>query len=302
MMGTKPGQMMTKYKHIFSLFMILSACITLPGCSAFKKDKGIAEKPPVEKMYTDATLKLSDGNYQEAIDLFEDIERTYPYSPLANKADLMIGYAHYRDGAYDDAISALNRFIQFHPGNKDIAYAYYLKALCYYEQITDIGRDQGVTEQARGALKEVVARFPESEYARDAHIKLDLVSDHLAGKEMEIGRFYLNKAEPIAAINRFKSVVDDYQTTSHVPEALERLVECYLTLGVVPEAQKYAAVLGNNYPGSKWYQHSYKLMKKYGVDYKKPNANTTSSDEGSIWSRISPFGRKKTDTKTGQNG
>jgi outer membrane protein assembly factor BamD len=172
----------------------------------------------------------------------------------------MSAYSLYQASKYDEAVVDLDRFIQLHPGNRDAAYAYYLKALCYYVQITDVGRDQKTTEQALKALDEVTRRFPESKYARDARLKLDLTRDHLAGKEMEIGRYYLNRDQYLAAINRFRRVIEQYQTTTHVPEALERLTECYLALGVKDEAQAAAAVLGYNFPGSDWYQDSYALL------------------------------------------
>jgi outer membrane protein assembly factor BamD len=181
----------------------------------------------------------------------------------ATKAQIMAAFTYYQSNKYDDAIIALDRFIQLHPGHRDIPYAYYLKGLCYYEQISDVGRDQRVTQQALDALAEVVKRFPESPYARDARLKVELAIDHLAGKEMEIGRYYQRSGRWLAATLRFRQVVDTYQQTSHTPEALYRLVESYLSLGVPEEAQKAAAVLGANYPGSEWYQRAYKLMGKH---------------------------------------
>jgi outer membrane protein assembly factor BamD len=172
----------------------------------------------------------------------------------------MAAYAHYQVNEYDEAILAAQRFLQLHPGNKDAAYAYYLIGLSYYEQITDVGRDQRTTEDALKSLDELVRRFPDSAYARDARLKIDLTRDHLAGKEMAVGRYYLKRQEYVAAINRFRTVVEKYQTTNHVAEALHRLVECYLSLGVSKEAQAAAAVLGRNYPGSDWYQDSYNLL------------------------------------------
>jgi outer membrane protein assembly factor BamD len=169
-------------------------------------------------------------------------------------------YAYYEDGKYGDAVLAADRFIQLHPGHRDVAYAYYLKAICYYMQITDVGRDQKLTQAALTALEDIVRRFPDSKYARDAKLKLDFTRDHLAGKEMEIGRYYLKRQEYLAAMNRFKRVIDNYQTTTHVPEALERLVECDLALGLAKEAKDNAAVLGYNYPGSHWYTDAYALV------------------------------------------
>lgn len=274
-----------RLRQLLSIFFLCNLAL-LTACSSSDDNKTLAEQPPAEEMYEQATAALQTGAYNRAVSTFQDIERTYPYSPLATKAKLMAGYAQYRNEEYDAAISSLDRFIKFHPGNKDVAYAYYLKALCYYEQITDVGRDQSMTERAQAALKEVFARFPESEYARDAKLKIDLVRDHLAGKEMEVGRFYLKQNQPIAAINRFKEVINKYETTAHTAEALHRLVESYLMLGVVPEAQKYAAVLGANFPGSKWYQQSYDLMQTKG--FKIPQVGK--ENDGSIKDYLWPFG------------
>src|SRR5204862_6707271 len=169
-------------------------------------------------------------------------------------------YSLYEAGNYDQAVIAADRFIQLHPGHRDVAYAYYLKAICYYMQIVDVGRGQKVTQRALRALDDVVRRFPDSKYGRDAKLKLAFTRDHLAGKEMEIGRYYLRQSEYLAAMNRFKRVIDSYQTTTHVPEALERLVECDLALGLMKEAKENAAVLGYNYPGSRWYIDAYALL------------------------------------------
>ena len=219
---------------------------------------------PVEELYNSALNQLYQKNYEESARLFDEVERQHPYSSWAAKAQLMAAFAQYQDSKYDDAINTLDRFIDLHPGHKDIAYAYYLRGISYYEQISDVERDQKMTQKALENLGEVVRRFPDSKYARDAKFKMDLTRDHLAGKHMAIGRFYLNRGEYLAAINRFRIVVKDFQTTTHVPEALHRLVEAYLALGVVDEAQKNAAVLGYNYPGSQWYADSYALLT--GVD------------------------------------
>jgi len=239
--------------------LILLAALSLTACGKDDEDK---QKPnqPVGKLYNDAFKKLNEGDTKEAIKGFEEVERQHPYSEWAVRAELMVAYANYHHGKYDEAIGALERFVKQHPGNRNTPYAYYLKAICYYEQITDVGRDQRVTSQAQQALSEVMKRFPDSEYAQDARIKFDLTNDHLAGKEMEIGRYYERHQEYLAAINRFRNVVERFQTTSHIPEALERLVECYLKLGVTDQAQRYAAVLGYNYPNSSWYKDSYALM------------------------------------------
>ena len=223
-------------------------------------DEQVFEERPVEALYNEAFDLMIQGQYQQSAELFDEVERQHPYSQWASKAQVMAAFAHYQRNAYDDSINSLDRFIQLHPGNRDIEYAYYLRALSYYEQISDVGRDQGMTQRALEALDELVRRFPESRYARDASLKIDLARDHLAGKHMEIGRFYQDRSEFLGAINRFRIVIDQYQTTTHVPEALHRLVECYLALGILNEAQSTAAVLGHNFPGSEWYGDSYALL------------------------------------------
>jgi len=235
-----------------ALVFVIAAC-------SDTKNQAYIEKP-VDELYNRAMDAVVEERYADAAKTFEQVESQHPYSVWATKSQMMSAYSLYENGRYGEAIIAADRFIQLHPGNRDVAYAYYLKAICYYMQITDVGRDQKVTEQALRALDDVVRRFPDSKYARDAKLKLDFTRDHLAGKEMEIGRYYLKQAEYLAAMNRFKRVVDNYQTTTHVPEALERLVECDLGLGLIKEAQANAAVLGYNYPGSRWYQDAYGLM------------------------------------------
>ncbi len=235
----------------------------LAACST-DDDKDDYVERPVEQIYNAGVDALADERYATAAKEFDEVDRQHPYSVWATKAQLMAAYAHYQNNKYDDAIVALDRFIQLHPSNRDAPYAYYLKALCYYEQISDVGRDQRMTGLAANALEEVVRRFPNTEYARDARLKIDLTRDHLAGKEMEVGRFYLRQKQYLAAINRFKRVVEDYQTTTHVPEALHRMTEAYTALGLTEEARKVAAVLGHNYPGSEWYEDTYALVE--GVD------------------------------------
>ena len=186
---------------------------------------------------------------------------------------LMASYARYRARDYDKSISSAEEYISLHPGGEGAAYAYYLVAINNFDQIIDVGRDQARSDLALKALNEVTARFPESDYSRDAELKVDMVRDQLAGKEMEIGRYYLQRSEQLAAINRFKKVVTDYQTTTHVPEALHRLVEAYLSIGLAGQAQQVAAVLGANYPGSVWYSDTYALMQGQGVQLlEQPNA------------------------------
>lgn len=232
--------------------------VLLAACGA--KDKDAYIERPVEQLYNAGIDALLAERYAVAARSFDEVERQHPYSTWATKAQLMGAYAHYQNNKYDDAIVALDRFIQLNPSNRDVAYAYYLKALSFYEQITDVQRDARMTELAMRSLEEVLRRFPDTSYARDARLKLELTQDHLAGKEMEVGRFYLNRGQYVGAINRFRNVVDRYQTTSHVPEALHRLVESYVALGLVAEAERTAAVLGHNYPGSDWYRDSFALV------------------------------------------
>jgi len=241
------------------IWPLLAATLLLAACASTDKDT-YTEKP-VENLYNSAMNQMIDGSYAKAAKTFDEVERQHPYSVWATKGQLMSAYALYEAGKYDESIVACDRFISLHPGHRDIAYAYYLKALNYYVQIADVGRDQKQTQQAMTALSDVVKRFPESKYGRDARLKIDLARDHLAGKEMEIGRWYERQGDYLAAINRFKHVVDDYQTTTHVPEALHRLAECYTALGLTDEAGRVASVLGYNYPGSEWYGDAYAMLK-----------------------------------------
>ncbi len=220
----------------------------------------------VGKLYNEALTLMNNRDFKKAAAKFEEVERQHPYSSWARRAILMTAYSNYARNAYPEAIGAAQRFIALHPGNEHAAYAYYLIGLSYYEQITDVGRDQEMTERALAALEEVVRRFPGTLYAKDAEAKALLARDHLAGKEMEIGRYYLNRHAYVAAINRFKKVVTDYQQTSHTPEALQRLTEAYMALGIKSEAQTAAAVLGHNFPSSEWYEDAYKLIKSDGLE------------------------------------
>ncbi|MBT3330523.1 MAG: outer membrane protein assembly factor BamD [Rhodospirillaceae bacterium] len=237
----------------------------ITACSG--NDEPTYQERPVEDIYNQAMDKLLSGNAELAAIDFDEVERQHPYSVWARKSQLMAAYAQYLSDNYDEAIFTAQRFLQLHPGNRDAPYAYYLIAISYYEQIADIGREQKITELALEALREVVDRYPSSEYARDARLKIDLTRDHLAGKEMEIGRYYHDRKLYAAAINRFRFVVRHYETTSHVPEALHRLAEAYSALGLETEAKNAAAVLGHNYPGSNWYQDSYGLVAGASGEY-----------------------------------
>ena len=217
----------------------------------------------VNSLYAAAKRRLDLQDYELAAKLFDEVERQHPYSIWARRAQLMSAFSYYMAAKYTDAVSSAQRFITIHPGNAEAPYAHYLVAMSYYQQIEDVTRDQATTEQASQAFGELIRRYPESRYAADARLKLDLINDHLGGKEMEIGRFYERSGNWLAASLRFRTVVDKYQTSSHTPEALERLVECYLALGVPDEARKTAAVLGKNYPDTYWYRQSLRLLLKH---------------------------------------
>ena len=248
------------------LFAALSL-LALSGCSWLglsdddKPKDAVYQERPIDQIYSDAWKKVRNGDWQDAAKQFAEVERQHPYSVWARRASLMSAFCYYEADKYSDAISASDQYISLHPGSKEVAYAFYLKAVSLYEQIVDVGRDQSNTEAALVALQDVVQRFPDSEYARDATLKIDLTLDHLAGKEMEVGRYYLHQGDYIGAINRFRVVVEQYQKTSQIAEALERLTEAYYALGLDKEAQTAAAILGANYPGSPWYQDAYTLLK-----------------------------------------
>ncbi|MDP4823568.1 MAG: outer membrane protein assembly factor BamD [Aestuariivirgaceae bacterium] len=239
---------------------------------------------PVAVLYNKGLKNLQKGYYKTAAKDFDEVERQHPYSAWATRAILMAAYSQYMRNSYDDAINAAQRFISLHPGHKDAAYAYYLVAISYYEQIVDVKRDQSVTEKALAALDEVGTRFPGNAYAADAAAKAVLARDHLAGKEMEVGRYYLKRRSLLAAVNRFKTVVIKYQTTTQTPEALYRLTEAYYSLGVMSEAQTAAAVLGHNYPSSQWYKDAYTLLKTGGLE---PQENTDSW-LSKAWKKVTP--------------
>jgi len=243
--------------------LALSLLVLLAACG--EKPETYVERP-VEDLYNTALTSLEDQLYLRAARQFEEVERQHPYSAWATKAQLMAGFSFYQANKYDEAVAALDQFIELHPSHRDTPYAYYLKGLAYYEQIADVGRDQEVTDRALKSLDEVIRRFSDSRYARDARLKVDLTRNHLAGKEMAIGRYYLKLGQYLAAINRFRRVIDTYQTTEQAPEALMRLTEAYLALGVREEAQQAAAVLGYNYPGTEWYKDAYARLAKEGLE------------------------------------
>ena len=248
-------------KKFLNIILVLLCAIAIMSCAKKEKVDKFAEYTP-ERLYNEGIDRMKKSQFADSIEYFERINQEYPYATQASKAQIMESYAYYKTGKFEDAIASLEDYINLYPGEKNIAYAYYLKALCYYDQIMNVRLDQLITEKAKESLSEVINKFPDSDYARDSSLKLNLVLDHLSGKELEVGRFYLQKGEIISAINRFKVVVEKYQSTSQIEEALYRLVECYHILGVEEEANRYAIVLGNNFPTGKWYKHAYKIVKK----------------------------------------
>jgi outer membrane protein assembly factor BamD len=242
---------------------LIACALVLPaaGCA---RNKDVTDTAyiarDVNTLYDLAKRRMDQGVYEESAKLFDEVERQHPYSVWARRAQLMSAFSYYLARKYPEAISSARRFLTIHPGNKEAPYAHYLVAMSHYQQMEDVTRDQRITQQAADAFGELVRRYPESRYAADARVKLDLINDHLAGKEMEIGRFYQRSGNWLAAANRFRTVIDKYQTTSHTPEALHRLVESYLALGIPIEARKAAVVLGANYPDSVWYRRAYRLI------------------------------------------
>lgn len=250
------------------LLSMVAAGITLSACQSSdraKRELAYVERP-VEVLYNSAAKELDTRDYETAIQLFNEVERQHPYSEWARRSTLMSAFAAYQSRRYDDAIGTARRYISLNPGSEEAAYAYYLVATSYFEQIVDVGRDQRTTELAKSSLDELLRRFPNTEYSKDAQLKMDMVDDQLAGKEMEIGRFYLRREEHLPAINRFRKVVTEFDTTTHTPEALYRLVEAYMSVGLKGEALAAAAVLGYNHPESDWYKSAYGIMDEEGLD------------------------------------
>jgi outer membrane protein assembly factor BamD len=259
--------MFRKISRSLTALAFAAALLPLAGCaSGGGKTRADTQYVAldVNSLYSSAKDQLDRGNYPRAAALFDEVERQHPYSIWARRAQIMSAFSYYLAKNHTKSIDSARRFLTIHPGNKDAPYAMYLISLNYYEQITDVGRDQSITKQALETLGELVRRYPETRYASDARLKIDLVRDHLAGKEMEIGRFYQRRGQWLASITRFRAVIDEYQTTTHPPEALMRLTESYLALGIPDEARKSAAVLGANYPGTQWYQRAYDLMQRHG--------------------------------------
>jgi outer membrane protein assembly factor BamD len=253
---------MTKMTSKIRFSLSMMAALTLSACGAGADLENQYVERPVETIYNSAHEELALGNYILATQEFDEVERQHPYSLWARRAMVMASYSYYLQNKYDEAIATARRFLALYPGNSQASYAYYLIAMSHYERISDVGRDQRTTEFARAALQEVVRRYPDSDYARDARLKIDLTEDNLAGKEMSVGRFYLARREYAAAAIRFRHVIENYGRTSHVPEALHRLTEVYISLGIPSDAQNAAAVLGYNYPNSAWYRDSYRILRQ----------------------------------------
>jgi outer membrane protein assembly factor BamD len=258
--------------------LVLALGTAVAGCSLLGLDKDDASNDlnkdaaqynerPVEQIYGDAWAQINKNEWENAAKQFDEVDRQHPYSVWARRAMLMSAFCSYQANKYSDAVSTADQYISLHPGSHEVAYAFYLKAISLYEQIVDVNRDQANTAGALVALQDVVQRFPDTEYARDATLKIDLTQDHLAGKEMAVGRYYLTRGDYIGAINRFRVVIEQYQTTPQIAESLERLTEAYYSLGLNSEAQTAAAVLGANYPGSEWYTDSYNLLKGRGQGF-----------------------------------
>ncbi|MCH2164081.1 MAG: outer membrane protein assembly factor BamD [Marinovum sp.] len=243
---------------------VLAGCGGNDGVSAFRNVP--LENFTAEQIFERGEFELARRAPDEAAVFFQEVERLYPYSEWAKRAVIMQAFAFHKDKDYENSRAAAQRYIDFYPADEDAAYAQYLLALSYYDQIEDVGRDQGLTFQALQALRTVIERYPESDYARSSILKFDLAFDHLASKEMEIGRYYLKRQRYTAAINRFRVVVEDFQTTTHTAEALHRLVEAYLSLGLTEEAQTAGAILGFNFQASDWYEDSFALLTGQGLE------------------------------------
>jgi outer membrane protein assembly factor BamD len=270
--------------RLIRLAVALGMAAALAGCSAFSSDDTITldDMPPGD-IFQMGEAELADGRPIEAAQTFNEIERLYPFSQLAKRAIIMSAFSSYTAGDFGNARSSARRYLDLYPSDKDAPYAQHLIALTYYNNIVDVGRDQETTQKALQALTEVVIRYPDSDFARDAQLKIDLTRDHLAGKEMSVGRYYLKRGHYAAAINRFRIVIEKYQTTSQTPEALHRMVEANLAMGLENEALASAAVLGQNYPGSDWYANSYELLTGTNV---LPEGENSSTFFGRFYRRV----------------
>ena len=262
---------------IYLIGVILVILGPLVGCSnTAEVGSDEIENYSAKQIFDRAEFEMARSKPMDAIAFFSDVERLYPYSEWAKRSVIMQAFAHHKAKQYEEARDAAERYIEYYPSDEDSAYAQYIIALSYYDQIEDIGRDQQVTAKALEAFKTLIVNYPNSEYVKAAELKFDLAYDHLAGKEMEVGRFYLKRQQFPAAINRFRIVVEEYQTSSYTAEALHRLVEAYLSMGLLEEAQSAGAILGYNYQATAWYQRTYSLLK---------NENLSPAAKGTGWLR-----------------
>ncbi|MBR9652050.1 outer membrane protein assembly factor BamD [Thalassovita aquimarina] len=260
-------------KRVIGVLLLVGLLAGCSGQGKIERGEVPLEDYTAEQIFGRAEFELDRKRPERAAFFFSEIERLYPYSDWAKRALIMQAYSYHQDKDYENSRAAAQRYIDFYPTDDDASYAQYLLALSYYDQIDEVGRDQGLTFQALQALRTVIERYPDSEYARSAILKFDLAFDHLAAKEMEIGRYYLRRDHFAAAINRFRAVVEDFQTTSHTAEALHRLVEAYLSLGLTDEAQTAGAILGHNFRSTDWYEDSYRLLTGKGLEMKARGDN-----------------------------
>lgn len=272
-------------KKIFGVVAVVVA-LAVAGCASNKLDTSALNPDPPSKMFSDADALMTKGDFDSAAKQFEAVDREHPYSPEARKSIVMAAYAYYRAGKTPEAIASAERYVALHPGTKEAPMAHHIIAMAYFDDLRTANRDQTPARKAMEQFKILKTRFPDSEYARDADNKIRICMDNLAAQEMEVGRYYLNQHNYVAAINRFKTVVSDYQTTAHVEEALARLVEAYMALGVVSEAQNAAAILGHNYPDSRWYKDSYALLQSGGVGPREDAGSWLSK----AWKSVPKFG------------
>jgi len=258
---------------LFLIFALISLLFSSCSDSQNNIGIGVSEDKAAEEIFNSGERELIRRRYNDAAEKFKEVERLYPYSDWAKRALIMQVYSFHKDKEYENVVSAANRFIEFHPKDKDIPYAYYLIGLSYYDQVLAIGRDQKLTQEALKIFKLIIKEYPDSEYASSSQIKFDFLKNQLASKEMEVGRYYLKRSHYVSAINRFRGIIEDFSTTSQVPEALHRLVEAYLSLGLTDEAQTAGAILGYNYKSNEWYERSFELLRSKGL---KPKSSGNS--------------------------
>lgn len=276
-----------RVKPLVVALLLIAPTVALSGCMSGEADVDLAtyveQTEPADVLYNQGLANLNAGRLKEASRKFEAVDRQHPYSEFARKSMVMGAFASYRQGAYEEAIGSAKRYLALYPSTDDAAYAQYIIGLSYFRQIRDVTQDQKDARRTIEAMTEVVQRWPTSEYVDDANAKIRFARDQLAGKEMQIGRYYLERREFIASAKRFRNVVENYSNTRHIEEALARLVETYYAMGLTSEAQTAAAVLGQNYPDSQWYKDSYKLLQSGGLEPRE-NAGSWISKAGKMFS------------------